>query len=143
VSVVVALVGFVASPWLLSSAWAIIGCTAALLAGYCGAATLGAVVCRRPRVEIGPDGFVTYGLVGHRSRRWTDIEGRFAVIRVGLQSAVAYRLAGDLKESARIRPATSPAGSDETILICGELAMGAGQLADVLNQWKDGLPGVT
>jgi hypothetical protein len=82
-------------------------------------------------------------LLGHRSRRWSDIEGSFVVIRVGLQSVIAYRLTGAFKASARIRPAPSLAGNDEAILICGELAMGAGELVEVLNRWKQGMPSAT
>src|SRR5437588_13127170 len=62
-------------PWLWSYRWMIIACTAALVACYCGMAVLGAIIWARPRVEIGPDGFVDYGILGHRSRRWSDIEG--------------------------------------------------------------------
>jgi hypothetical protein len=139
----VGLLGLLAvSPWLWSYRWMIIACTAALVACYCGIAVLGAVIWARPRVEIGPDGFVDYGIVGHRSRRWSDIKGSFTVIRVGwpigvgLQPVVAYRLTDAFKESARIKPVASLAGNDEAILICGELAIGAEELADVLNRWN-------
>jgi hypothetical protein len=99
---------------------------------YCGIAVLGAVSWARPRVEIGPDGFVDYGIVGHRSRRWSDIKGSVTVIRVGwpigvgLRPVVAYPLTDAFKESARIKPVASLAGNDEAVLICGELAIGAG-----------------
>jgi hypothetical protein len=145
----VVFVGFLAAPSLLSYAWIITACTAALGACYCGFAVYGAVNWGRPRVEIGPDGFVDYGIIGHRSRRWSDIEGSFTVIRVGwpigigLQSVVAYRLTDDFKASARIRPIASLEGNDEAILICAELAIGARELADVLNQWKQGVPSPT
>jgi hypothetical protein len=139
----VGLLGLLAvSPWLWSYRWMIIACTAALVACYCGIAVLGAVIWARPRVEIGPDGFVDYGIVGHRSRRWSDIKGSFTVIRVGwpigvgLRPVVAYRLTDAFKESARIKPVASLAGNDEAILICGELAIGAEELADVLNRWN-------
>jgi hypothetical protein len=142
-SILVVFVGSLAAPWLLSHAEIIIACTAALLACCCGVAVPGAAVWGRPRVEIGPDGFVTRGVIGNRSRRWSDIEGSFTVIRVGLQSMVAYRLTDAFKESARIQPSASLAGNDEAILFCGELAIGAGELADVLNRWKQGVPSAT
>ena len=110
---------------------------------------LGAVIWARPRVEIGPDGFVDYGIVGHRSRLWNDIEGSFTVIRVGwpiavgLRPVVAYRLNETFKKSARIKPVASLEGNDEAILICGELAIGAGELADLLNRWKHSAPSAT
>jgi hypothetical protein len=146
----VGLLGLLAvPPWLWSYRWIITACTAALVACYCGIAVLGAVIWSRPRVEIDPDGFVDYGIVGHRSRRWSDIKGSFTVIRVGwptgvgLRPVVAYRLTDAFKESARIKPVASLAGNDEAILICGELAIGAEELADVLNRWKQGVPGAT
>jgi hypothetical protein len=130
-------------PELWSYRWIIIACTAALTACYCGIAVLGAIIWRRPRVEIGPDGFVDYGILGHRSRRWSDIEGSFTVIRFGWGRVVAYRLTDTFKESARINPIASLAGNDEAILICGELAIAARELADVLNRWKQGVPSAT
>jgi hypothetical protein len=56
---------------------------------------------------------------------------------------VAYRLTDTFKESALIKPVASLAGNDEAILICGELAIGAGELADVLNRWRQGVPSAT
>jgi hypothetical protein len=133
--------------WPLSNASIIIPCTAALFACYCGIAVLGAIIWGRPRIEIGPDGFVDHGILGHRLRRWSDIEGDFAVIRVGLQfglqSVVAYHVTSAFKESARIKPIRSLAGYDEAILIGGELAIGARELAEVLNRWKQGVPTAT
>ena len=144
VPILIVLVGFLnQAPWLLSHVWIITACTAALVTCYCGVAVLVAIISGQPRVEIGPDGFVDHGVLGHRLCRWSDIEGDFAVIRVGLQSVVAYRLTDAFKESARIKPIPSLAGNDEAILICGELAIGAGELAEVLNQWKQGVPSAT
>jgi hypothetical protein len=135
--------------WLWSYRWIIVGCTAAIVACCCGIAILGAVLWTRPRIEIGPEGFVDYGVIGHRWRSWSDIEGSFTVIRVGwpfsvgLQPVVAYRLTEAFKDLARIKPVASLAGNDEAILICGELAIGAGELADFLNRWKQGVSSAT
>jgi len=134
--------------WVWSSRWTIVAWAAALVACYRGVAVLGAVIWARPRIEIGPDGFADYGVLGHRSRRWGDIVGGFTVIRVGWpfavgrQRVVAYRLTHAFKEAARIKPVALLGGYDEAILICGELAIGAGELAEVLNQWKQGVTGV-
>jgi hypothetical protein len=128
--------------WLWSHRWLVVACTAVLVACYCGLAVLGAALWARPRVEIGPDGFVDYGVVGRRARCWGDIQGEFTVIRVGWpvglrpRPVVAYRLTDAFKQSARVRPLNSLAGNDEAILICGELVIEAGELADVLNRWK-------
>src|SRR5207248_2247986 len=118
VSLLVVFLGFLVVPWFLAHAGTIIAGTAALLACYWAVAVPVAVVCRWPRVEIGPDGFNTQGILGHRRRRWSDVEGGFAVARVGLQPAVAYRITGACKESAGVQPIASLAkqGYDEAIL---------------------------
>jgi hypothetical protein len=141
-SILVPLFGFLAVPWLLSNVGIVIAWTAAVVASYWAIAVSVAVISGRPRVEIGPEGFDTRGILGHRYRRWNDIEGGFAVVRVGLQPAVAYSITAALKESARIQPIASLArqGHDEAVLFCGELTMAAGELAEVLNRWKQGAP---
>jgi hypothetical protein len=143
VAIFVVFFGFLAHPWLLANAWTIIAGAAALLAGWCALAVFGALIWRRPRVEIDSDGFVTQGTFGRRPRRWNDIEGGFAVIRVGLQSVVAYRLTDAFKECVRIQPISSLAEYDEAISFCGELAIGAEELADLLNRWKHDVPSAT
>lgn len=143
VAIVVVLFGFLSHPWLLANAWTIIAGTAALLAGWCALGVFGAIIWHRPRVEIDSGGFVAQGTFGRRPRRWSDIEGGFAVIRVGLQSVVAYRLTDGFKELARIQPIASLAEYDEAISFCGELALGAGELADLLNRWKHDMPSAT
>ncbi|HEY7119953.1 MAG TPA: hypothetical protein VH475_25415 [Tepidisphaeraceae bacterium] len=146
----VGLLGFLPVPiWLWSHRWVIVACMAAVLACYCGIAVLVTAMTGRPRLEIGADGFVDYGIVGRRSRRWSDITGSFTVIRVGwpiglgMRRVVAYRLTDACKESARIKPIGSLGENDEAILICPELTMGATELADLLNRWKQGVPGPT
>lgn len=131
-------------PWLWARRWGVVGGLSTLFAGYRGAAWLGAACWNRPRIEIGPHGFVDYGVVSRRSRRWSDIQGRFRVIQVGwpfavgLQPVVAYHLTDTFKASTTIQPLEFLSGYDEAILICGELLMEAGELADLLNQWKEG-----
>jgi hypothetical protein len=148
VSILVVFLGFLTHPWFLSNAPIIIACAAAILICWCVIAVLGAILWGRPRVEIRPEGFTDYGILGHRSRRWSDIDGSFTVIPVGWPFAVgrrrvvAYRLTGALKESARGQSAWL-AGNDEAILICPELAIGADQLVEVLNSWKQGVPSAT
>jgi len=145
VSLLVVFLGYLAHPWFLSHAWVVVGCAAAMLACWSMIAVLGALVWRRPRVEIGPDGFTDYGILGLRSRRWSDIEGDFTVIQiswpfaVGRRHVVAYRLTSTFKKFARRKPAAL-SGNDEAILICPELAIAAAELSEVLNQWKQGMP---
>jgi hypothetical protein len=114
--------------WLLSSGPVILLVTGALAAGL----ILIAIIVRRPRVEIGPDGFIIRTLFGSRSRDWTAIEGRFAVIKVGLGKGVGYHLTQRFKESAGIRGTTLFAGNDE--VIAGVLDLPMGELAELLNQ---------
>jgi hypothetical protein len=143
--IMIVFLGLAAHRWFLSNALIIIACTAAILVCFCAIAPVGAIVWHRPRVEIGLDGFADYGILGHRSRRWSDVEGNFTVIQVGWPFAVgsrhvvAYRLTSAFKDAARKKFA-SMSGNDEAILICPELAIKAEELAKVLNQWKQGLP---
>src|SRR5262245_65980080 len=57
---------------------------AAGLAGLAILAFVGAVVRRRPRVVVTAQGFTIYKLFGEESHQWQDVEGQFAVIKIGL-----------------------------------------------------------
>jgi hypothetical protein len=125
--------------WFLSAGWVISVVTGVLVASCCGTLVLVAIIVRRPRVEIGPDGFVLRQLVGSRSRSWSDIEGSFVIIKVGLSKSVGYRLTQVFKESAGIKPTTLFAGNDEAI--GGALDIPIDELAELLNQRKRPAPG--
>jgi hypothetical protein len=115
--------------WLLASGWGI-GIAAGSIVGVL---CLLAAIRRRPRVEIRPDGFVVLTLLGSRSRRWSDIEGDFLVIKVPFK-IVAYRLTQAFKESAGIKPTTLFAGKEEGI--SGAFGVSVGELAELLNRHK-------
>jgi hypothetical protein len=138
VGLLIPVVGFLTAPGILDYFWIIMAGTGVLVMCYTGTAVLGALIWGRPCVEIGPHGFVEHGVFGHRWRRWSEIEGRFVVIRVYLRPTVAYELTEDFKGIARMQPNASLAGYDETISTCGELAIGATALAEILNRWKHG-----
>jgi len=121
----------------------IVAWIAALLACFCVFAVVCTILRGRPRVEIGPDGFVTQGAFGRRPRRWTDIKGDFAAVKVGFQTVVAYRLTDAARESDRVKPVAPPAGYDDAIAFCGELSIGARELADVLNRRRQAVPSAT
>jgi hypothetical protein len=130
-------------PWLWSHRWGVVAALATLLGCYRGIAVLGALLWARPRIEIGEERFTDYGVVGKRSRRWSEVEGSFTIIQVGWpialfkQPVVAYRLTDAGKKAAGIKqPIELLPGFDEAILICGELAIEPGELADVLNECK-------
>jgi hypothetical protein len=120
--------------WLTSTGWVIVVIMAALVVCCCGALFLVSIIRRAPRVEIGPAGFVAWTIFGSRSRRWSDVEGDFVVIKVGLRQGVGYRLTPDFKELAGIKPTTLFAGNDEAI--SGAFAVSSGELAELLNQYK-------
>jgi hypothetical protein len=137
-------------PWLWTHRWSVVAGLTTFLALYRGIALVGAVFGSRPRIEISDEGFTDYGVLGQRSRRWSDIEGNFTVLRVGwplalgLWPLVAYRLTDACKKSTRIGdPIASLQGNDEAILICEELSISAAELADILNQCKHGAPSGT
>src|SRR5262245_33317574 len=77
------LLGLFGLDWLLVSGWISVLITAACFACLGVAPLLVAIVGRRPRLEIGPDGFVSRTLFGSRFRRWSDINGPFVVIKIG------------------------------------------------------------
>lgn len=121
----------------LSLGWIIVVVTGVLLACFLGAALLVAVIARQPSVEIGPEGFDFHRVFDRRGRwrRWSDIEGRFVVIKVGFGKGVGYRLTPHFKESAGIKPTTLFAGNDEAI--SGAFDMPIGELAELLNRYKE------
>jgi len=139
-AIVVPVFGFFLLPPLWAHAETVIICIAALMAVWVLLAALGITIGHRPRVEIGPESFVTQGIVGRRSRRWSDVAGEFTVVTVKWQRHVAYRLTREFKESTPPSPSAAMAGYDEAIIFCGELSIGAQQLADLLNQWKQRAP---
>ena len=87
--IVVPVFGFFLLPPLWAHAETVIISFAALMAVWVLLAALGITIGHRPRVEIGPDGFVTQGIVGRRSRRWSDVAGEFAVVTVKWGSAMS------------------------------------------------------
>jgi hypothetical protein len=121
--------------WLLSSGWLIVLVIGAVVVG-CGAAVmLTAIFGHRPRLEIGLDGFVLYDILGSRSRRWSDIEGSFEVIRLSMRSGVGYRLTQDFKEAVGYKANSWLVGNDEAIW--GAFRLPIDELAELLNQHKE------
>jgi hypothetical protein len=132
---VVAGVGFVLDGlfgrnWLLSTGWIVIAMAAGLVVCVC----MLALIRRRPNVEIGPHGFIARALFGSRTRRWRDIDGDFAEIKVGFGQAVGYRLTQELRESLGIKPTTLFAGNDEAI--SGSYEVPIWKLVESLNERK-------
>jgi len=130
-------VGLFGLNWLRSSGWMFV----AVVAAVAGCAFLAALLGRRPRVEIGPDGFVVRPLFGGKTRRWSAIDGDFVEIKVGFGRGVGYRLTRAFKESAGIKPTTLFAGNDEAI--SGAFAVPIGRLVELLNQAKVRAAGAT
>jgi len=63
-------------------------------------------VKKTQRLELTREGFTNYNLFGlaAQKRAWTDVDGAFAVIRIGHNEAVAYRLTEASKKSGRPSP---------------------------------------
>jgi len=113
-----------------------VGCAAGgVFSAVCFVVT---AVSQRPRVVITPQGFAFHGLIGGLSHKWEDIDGPFAVIKIGLGTAgVAYKLTADCK--ARVGKKPTPRflgyhGYDETIV--GAFQLSAEELAELLNAVK-------
>jgi len=89
---------------------------------------------QRPRLELNAQGFTVLPIFGGHSRRWSDIDGDFVVIKCGLNQAVAYRLTPAYKASIGFKPTTLFQGNDQAIM--GAYALPIPELAKVLNEYK-------
>jgi hypothetical protein len=94
-----------------------------------------AVVTQTPRLVIGPEGFVLHRLVGRRSRKWEEIDGEFAVIKIGWFKNVAYKLTAECKARIGKKPTSPLSGYDEAVLV-DPLPLSAKRLAELLNENK-------
>ncbi len=98
---------------------------ASAVGGLVVLASVAAVVLQRPRVVITPEGFTVYTLFGEGARRWRDIHGEFAVIRIGWVKAVGYNLTTGNKARAGY--------SGYGAAITGAYGVPAERLAELLN----------
>jgi hypothetical protein len=96
---------------------------------------ISAALRQRPRVVITPEGFVFEKLIGREGHQWEELEGPFAVIRVGLSKAVAYKLTPEYKARTGKKPTSMFSGYDAAIG-GGALPCSAGELAELLNEHK-------
>jgi hypothetical protein len=114
--------------------------TAVACAGVAALTTLLYLVAclrRRPRVVLTPDGFVAEKLFGRDARRWDEIDGPFAVIRIGWGEAVGYKLTPACR--ARTRKKSPPGLSGYDGAVAGSaLPCSAGELAELLNEHMRG-----
>jgi len=93
-----------------------------------------AVVTQTPRLVIGPEGFVLHRLIGRRSRKWEEINGEFAVIKISWFKNVAYKLTAECKERIGKKPTSQLSGYDEAV--AAPLQLSAERLAELLNENK-------
>jgi hypothetical protein len=94
-----------------------------------------AALRRRPRVVVTREGFVFEKLIGREVHRWDDIDGRFVVIKIGLNQAVAYNLTPEYKVRTGKKPTSLFSGYDAAVG-GGALPCPAGELAELLNEHK-------
>lgn len=104
---------------------------AAVAGGFAAFVFLVAVVRRRPRVVISEHGFTVYKLFGEEAHRWQDVDGRFGVIKIGLNKAVGYHFSADYKARTGKKPTSLFSGYDAAV--SGAFALSAEELADLLN----------
>ena len=84
---------------------------------------------------ITPEGFVFEKLFGRETHRWEEIDGRFVVIKVGWNEAVAYKLTPEYKARTGKKPTSLFSGYD-AVVGGSTLACSAGELAELLNEHK-------
>jgi len=90
---------------------------------------------QRPRVVITSEGFAFHTPFGSRSYKWDDLEGRFAVIKIGLSKVVAYHLTAECKARLGKKPTSRFSGYDDVLL--GALRLSPEDLADLLNEHRE------
>jgi len=136
VAFIIVFLGFLVHAWVLYHAWSILAWSVAGFACYCTLATVCTLFLRVPRVEINSEGFATIGAAGRRFRRWSEIEGDFAIGRFFMRPAVVWRLTEEARKTAGIQKKNSPPDHDETIMFSTELSLRPAELVKLLNQWK-------
>jgi hypothetical protein len=97
-----------------------------------------AATTQRPRVVITAEGFVVHKLLGAESRKWEDVDGRFAVIKIGWSAAVAYNLTPEYK--TRIGKKRTSLFSGYDAAVSGAFKLSAEELAALLNEHKQPAP---
>jgi len=93
-----------------------------------------ALVRQRPSLVITSDGFTFRKLFGAKSFRWEEIDGPFAVIKIGFSKAVGYKLTQEYRERVGKKPTSQFSGYDDAI--GGALKLSSGALALLLNQQR-------
>ncbi len=120
------IVAFWGMPVLVAKGWIVVAVIAALGIGN----LIIALVRDRPRLELDDEGFSVLPIFGGHSRRWSDIDGDFAVIKCGLYPAVAYRMTPAYKQVIGFKPTTLFQGYDCVIAGAYALRSGAGRAVE-------------
>jgi hypothetical protein len=113
--------------------WTIWACVAAV--GLTTGLHLVAAIRKRPRLLITCEGFVFEKLIGSEAHRWDEIDGKFAVIKIGLSEAVAFNLTPEHKARIGKKPTSLFAGYDAAV-VGSAMPCSASALADLLNEHK-------
>ncbi len=113
--------------------WTVVACSVAI--ALITTLFLIAAIMQRPRVVITPKGFVFEKLIGREAHQWDEIDGQFAVIRIGITKAVAYKLTPECKARTGKKPNPMFAGYDAAIG-GGALPGSPSELAELLNEHK-------
>ena len=96
-SLLVACLGIVGGLLLILGPGLILTIVAIGVGGLTVLACIVAVVRRRPRLVITPDGFTIYKLFGEHSQKWEDIRGEFSIVKSGWIKVVGYNLTTEYK----------------------------------------------
>src|SRR5690242_248785 len=90
--------------------WTLVACVVAV--AMITTLFLIAAIIQRPRVIITPKGFLFEKLIGREAHQWDEIDGQFAVIRIGIMKAVAYKLTPEYKARTGKKPTSLFSGYD-------------------------------
>src|SRR5262245_21335853 len=75
--------------------WTVVACV--VVVALTTILSLLAALRQRPRLVITREGFVFEKLIGREAHQWEEIDGRFVVIKIGWNEAVAYSLTPEYK----------------------------------------------
>jgi hypothetical protein len=89
----------------------------------------------RPRLVIGSQGFVFEKLFGREAHHWQEIDGRFAVIKIGISKGVGYNLTQEYKARSGKKSTGRFSGYDAAVFGAA-LPRSAEELAELLNEHK-------
>jgi hypothetical protein len=103
------------------------------IAALCAGCLALGVMSDTPRLVIRPEGFDFHPLHRVDSYSWGDIEGGFAVVRVGILKMIAFNLTSEFK-SRMTKKLSRPRFAGREAAVVGEFDQSAERITEILNE---------